>query len=247
MTKDKQARRCDQNRIAGFTLVELIVVVAVGAVLSGMLMADLTQTRTTLLRQACAANLKHWGMAIELYAQDYSGTYFYALGSTGWNDGLSPYYRYIGGGDRTVAMRTMRICPAVAARLATQSQSAGSTFLATYSMPVAMEKVGGAYQDTSAAPGSSFWVFNLRTVPYPSQYLLIIDSDGHTLRCGGLMRAVTSINTSSGDTISALERHGGGGVNCLFGDFHVDFVSSQTISNQDTVNCRTGNPWFMMN
>ena len=215
---------------AGFTLIELAVLVTVGAVLSGVLMADLTQTRTTVLRQACAANLKQWGMAIYLYTQDYNGTYFYSVGSNNFDDNSSPYTRYFGGSDPTATMRTMRVCPAVAARM-----TPNAPYVHTYSMPVASEYyVHGLYADTSPRPGSGFWGFNLRTAPYPSQYLLMIDSKGNTLKCGGLVSAVTAINSSSGDSVTAINRHDGG-VNCLFGDFHVAFVSSQTISNQDGV------------
>jgi prepilin-type processing-associated H-X9-DG protein len=228
---------------SGFTLTEFVVLVGVGAALSGLLAADLTQTRTTLLRQACAANLKQWGMAIYLYTQDYNGTYFYSWMSVNFDDTSSPYYRYLGGNDAVGTMRAMRTCPAVAARMTTFNLGAS---LHTYSMPVATTLIGGAYSDVTADI-KGFTGFNLRTVPYPSQYLLMIDSKGNTLRCGGLVNAVTTVNQVSGDSIPAINRHDGVGVNCLFGDFHVAFVSSQTISNQDTVNCRRGNPWFMMN
>jgi prepilin-type processing-associated H-X9-DG protein/prepilin-type N-terminal cleavage/methylation domain-containing protein len=229
---------------SGFTLSELLVAMGVGAVLTGLLFADLTQTRTTLLRQACAANLKQWGMAIYLYSQDYNGTYFYSCcGSVNFDDISSPYARYLGESDPTATMRTMRVCPAVAARRSPQSPL--GAFLHTYAMPIPRENRGGSYV-TVAQDQNGFLGFNLRSVPFPSQYLLLIDSKGNTLTCGGLKAAVTQINTTTGDSITAIDRHGGG-VNCLFGDFHVEWVSSQTISNQDAVNCATGNPWFMMN
>ncbi|HUI07582.1 MAG TPA: type II secretion system protein [Verrucomicrobiae bacterium] len=233
------------KRAAGFTLTELVVLIVVGAVLSGVLLADLNQSRTTLLRQACAANLKQWGMAIYLYAQDYNGTYYYSFMASNFSDTDSPYFRYLGGNDRVATMRTMRLCPAVAARNMPENPAASA--LHSYSMPVAMQYLGGAYIRTSPQPGDGFWGFNLRSVPYPSQYLLMIDSRGNTLTCGGLVSAVTQINTSSGDTIPAMNRHGAGSVNCLFGDLHVDNVSTQTLHQVDAISCPHGNPWFMMN
>ena len=241
--KGKQSSRRNVKRAAGFTLAELAALIVVGAILSGLLVADLNQSRTTLLRQACAANLKQWGMAIYLYAQDYNGTYYYSFMASNFSDTDSPYFRYLGGNDRVATMRTMRVCPAVAAR-ATQERIIGPN-LYTYSMPVPMTRVAGAYR-TAMPDNNAFLGFNLRTPPYPSQYLLLIDSDGHTLTCGRLMAAVTRTNLLTGDSISALDRHEGG-VNCLFGDCHVEFVTSQTLSNQDTVSCTMGNPWFMMN
>jgi len=241
--KSKRSSRYKTKRVAGFTLAELVVLVGLGAVLSGLLVADLSQTRTKLLRQACAANMQQWGMAIYLYSQDYNGTYFYSFMASNFSDTDSPYFRYLGGNDRVATMRTMRVCPAVAAR-ATQERIIGPN-LYTYSMPVPMTRVGGVYR-TVTADNNHFLGFNLRTPPYPSQYLLLIDSDGHTLTCGRLMAAVTTTNLTTGDSISALDRHEGG-VNCLFGDLHVEFVASQTLSNQDTISCTMGNPWFMMN
>ncbi|HUI06904.1 MAG TPA: hypothetical protein VL486_07840 [Verrucomicrobiae bacterium] len=233
-------------RRGGFTLTELAVLVAAGTVLSGLLLADLSQARTKLLRQACAANLKQWGMAIYLYTQDYNGTYYYMnMIPVNWDDSGSPYFRYLGGSDSVATMRTMRVCPAVLARMTQDQVVNGIIVPHTYSMPVATTRVAGGYANVLPSVGG-FMGFNLRTVPYPSQYLLMIDSKGNTLTCGGLVSAVTTINTASGDSISAIDRHGGG-VNCLFGDFHVEFVSSQTLSNQDAVSCKTGNPWFMMN
>ncbi|HUI07586.1 MAG TPA: hypothetical protein VL486_11355 [Verrucomicrobiae bacterium] len=224
---------------SGFTLAELAILITVGAVLSGVLIADLNQTRTKLLRQACAANLKQWGMAIYLYAQDYHGTYYYSHNTSAFDDFDSPYFRYFGGSDPVAAMLTVRVCPAVAARIS-------SIHLHTYSMPIATTFLNGVYFNVGADQ-NQFIGFNIKTVPYPSQYLLIIDSKGNTLTCGGLINAVTTVNSSSGDVIPAINRHGQDSVNCLFGDFHVENVPTQTLHQADTVNCKNGNPWFMMN
>ena len=236
------------KRRGGFTLTELLVLVGTGAVLTGLLAADLSQTRAKLLQQACAANLKHWGMAIDLYTQDYSGTYFYSLGSMNFDDSgtfpTTPYVRYFGGGDPAKTIRSVRICPSVAAKM-TQDALVSSP-LHTYSMPIPTVSSHGFYSTLQPAPPNGGIFPSLKAVPYPSQYLLLIDSKGNTLRCGGLRAAVTQINSMSGDSIPAVDRHEGG-VNCLFGDFHVEWVSSQTISNQDAIDCRRGNPWFMMN
>ena len=232
------------GRRAGFTLTELAVLIAVGTVLSSVLVADLTQTRTMLLRQACAANLKQWGMAIYLYAQDYNGTYFYSALNQAFDDVESPYSRYFGGSDPDATKRTMRICPAVAARKTQEVLNVSP--LHTYSMPIATTFAGGGY--ATVGPDQHYFIgLNIRSVPYPSQYLLLIDSKGNTLTCGGLISAVTQINTSSGDSIPAMNRHGQGSVNCLFGDFHVENVSTQTLHQADGMSCAQGNPWFMMN
>ena len=61
-------------RPKGFTLVELLVVIALLALLLSILMPVLSQTRHQARRAACAANLRQVGVAVHLYAQDYDDT-----------------------------------------------------------------------------------------------------------------------------------------------------------------------------
>src|SRR5664280_1759558 len=107
---------------AGFTLTELLVLMGVGSVLAGLLVADLSQTKTKFFQQACAGNLKHWGMAFNLYAQDYNNRLLYNVAGNSWDDPTSGiqtnvYLRYLGRGDAIPTIRGMRVCPARAATM----------------------------------------------------------------------------------------------------------------------------------
>src|ERR1017187_3196580 len=168
-----------RTSMAGFTRTELLVLLGVGAILSGVLGADLNQAKSKLLQQACAANLKQWGMAINLYAQDYNGSYYYlSQGSENFDDNDSPYAKYLGGGNAQVTMRTIRCCPAVTARMASNPISSG--FFHTYSMPIPMIPGGrgGGYVDYELGPGvdPNNMFFPLKRAATPSNYLLLIDS-----------------------------------------------------------------------
>lgn len=62
-------------RRKGFTLLELLIVVAIIGVLSAMLFPVFARARESALAIPCASNLKSIAMAVRMYAADY-GTYF---------------------------------------------------------------------------------------------------------------------------------------------------------------------------
>jgi len=64
----------DKDRRDGFSLVELLVVMATLSLLIAILLPALSQVRHQARRTACAANLRQVGVAIHLYADDYGDT-----------------------------------------------------------------------------------------------------------------------------------------------------------------------------
>jgi prepilin-type N-terminal cleavage/methylation domain-containing protein len=57
----------------GFTLIELLVVISIIALLMAVLLPALGRARKQARAVACQANLRQWGLALNLYAQDNEG------------------------------------------------------------------------------------------------------------------------------------------------------------------------------
>ena len=170
-------------------LSEVTVMFALCIMLTALVVPRLYHDRSKSFQAACMSNLRQWGLAIRMYADDHNDTYYHNAAGVNWDDRSSPYLPYISATNNAM-WRRLRLCPARAAKMAERQMFEPEVH--NYSMPIPTYKENGSIYYRAVGAGSPFvdargdiWP-TLMLVRVPAKYLLLIESDGYPFGCGDL-------------------------------------------------------------
>lgn len=211
-----------------FTLIEILVVIAIIGILSAILFPVLSRARENGRKTACLSNMKQLGMAFQQYAQDSRGKYPLAANYQAWTPGNAHWVA--GGEDKNLVSIELPAGPTATIDEPKFTNAAdvknGALFPYVKSDKVYMcpsakygNEIGLSYSMNCALSGlSSVRVLN------PGDVVLLVDekfpTDGWFYarnHCPG--------GNAGCSTDTLQDRHNSGG-NLLFADGHVKFFSN---------------------
>ena len=195
-----------------FTLVELLVVVAIVALLAAILLPVFNKARDSAKTSSCQNNLRQIGIAMELYASDYRGIYpssYAASKNCTWSDGAAQYAK-------SDAIFT---CP-----------KAPERFYQRGCPPDAVvNEVGHRYDGgyvLNTPDSERYSIVSQNRIRTPAQMILVTEGDS-----GDVTYVRTGVGPITDDGLrdASLDYRHNSGINALFADGHTKWLTKDAL------------------
>ena len=236
-------KHCNARRRA-FTLIEILVVIAIILLLAGLLFPVFGRVREEGRKTSCLSNMKQLGLAFEQYTQDSRGKYplsgdFYdattgtCFGAMcdGWRPGNGHWVA--GPPNQPIA----HVLPATGTVGEPNGNSAnleaGALFpyIKSTAVYVCPSNKDGEVKHLTYSMNCALTALSVSRIRSPGDIVLLVDeekaNDGYFFAVNDGPAGSTAAGTTSNSTDALTIRHNGGG-NLLFADGHVKFFSAES-------------------
>ncbi len=231
---DRVSKRRAAGR-GGFTLIEILVVVAIIALLIAILIPSLAKARWQTKRIACSAHIHDLGTAFMMYAHGHKGDYYPITA----NSGLDTYWSLYRA--RMLPDPKILICPATKNVIRPQTLSNPTTTVnsSENGKPIPMgtsdidrvargaeDNSGGhSYEYNGCYDGGTGGLANYHKrashFKQPHRMMLVHDGDDEV---NGAAGCIDSHFGNGNNCPQPWDNHGETGMNMLFGDGHSEWV-----------------------
>ena len=218
-----------KNSSRAFTLIEILVVIAIIAILASILFPVFARARENARRTSCISNLKQIGLGTMMYTQDYDEKYppTYILtsqpapGGEDWSSGVAWYWQQILY-PYTKSMQLYR-CPSTTTNLPNAMSN-------NYGVNLYVISLNSLSMATINAPATTYLIMDSGEYRIDAYYTF--NSSGHYYlpgegKAGRDCSSVTTINKSDCENGRHFD-----GVNMTFADGHVKWLKSSVVVKQ---------------
>jgi prepilin-type N-terminal cleavage/methylation domain-containing protein/prepilin-type processing-associated H-X9-DG protein len=230
----------------GFTLVELLTVIAIVAILGGILIPIVGRVRDSARTTQCVSNLRQWGTAARLFANEHRGVIalYNNLSDDVYSQYFSQAYMIAPDGSRKKSQEVMSRCPSAI------SDSADPDFRNrnyAFGRPNGSRTYPNAYFGFAAGSGINGYL--QAEAASPSTLVLMVDvqaaGTGMITVNDGNASFSQNVRTVQINTKSDLIRHNGA-VNAVFLDGHVETLAVSKTDYSNPENTARMNRWFSL-